>query len=181
MSLVRHASARAVKKSSPWSNVTPIIRPGVRSWLRMLDLPLPAGGRPRPPGGICAAASSDGAKKNSPDPAVRKSVAGRRPTGPATRSRIRATLRKAFNDALRHGIIPGVANPAALVRTSPPGPADRLGIRTRRTLAIHRRRPRPRHGLDRRTTRRLPRLRRRASTQPPPDAAPHGLPGHPPR
>ncbi|GAA4595871.1 tyrosine-type recombinase/integrase [Actinoplanes octamycinicus] len=60
------------------------------------------------------------AKRNSPDPAVRRSVAGRRPTGAATRSRVRATLRKAFNDALLHGIIAGVPNPAALVKTANP-------------------------------------------------------------
>lgn len=31
---MRQASARAVKKSSPWSNVTPIARPGVRGRIR---------------------------------------------------------------------------------------------------------------------------------------------------
>ncbi len=61
-------------------------------------------------------------KRNDPDAAVRRSVAGRRATGPATRSRIRATLRAAFNDALRQGIITGVPNPAALVKTSNPRP-----------------------------------------------------------
>ena len=59
-------------------------------------------------------------QRNSDDPAVRKSVAGRRPAGAATRARIRATLRKAFNAALREGTIAGVANPAALVKTPNP-------------------------------------------------------------
>lgn len=59
-------------------------------------------------------------QRNSNDPAVRKAVASRRTTGEATRARVRATLRKAFNDALREGVIAGIANPAALVKTSNP-------------------------------------------------------------
>jgi len=49
-------------------------------------------------------------------------MAGVRTTGEATRHRIRATLRKAFNDALRLEIVTGVANPAALVKTPNPRP-----------------------------------------------------------
>lgn len=60
------------------------------------------------------------AEKASPDPAVRKQVASVRPTGPATIARIRATLRKAYNDALRLGVVVGVANPASLVDTPAP-------------------------------------------------------------
>jgi integrase len=60
--------------------------------------------------------------RSSPDPAVRKNMAGVRTTGDATRHRIRATLRKAFNDALRLEIVTGVANPAALVKTPNPRP-----------------------------------------------------------
>jgi integrase len=60
------------------------------------------------------------ARRASPDPVVRRQVAGRRPTGPATIARIRASLRKAFNDALAKGIVAGVANPATLVRTPAP-------------------------------------------------------------
>jgi integrase len=60
------------------------------------------------------------AAKNSPDPDVRKTVRGIRPTGPNTRQRIRATLRKALNDALAEEIIFGT-NPATLVKT----PGDR--------------------------------------------------------
>jgi integrase len=60
--------------------------------------------------------------RQSPDPTVRKSVAGQRTTGPATRQRIRGTLRKAFNDALRLDIVSGVANPATLVKTPNPRP-----------------------------------------------------------
>jgi hypothetical protein len=58
--------------------------------------------------------------KASPDPAVRRSVARVRPTGPATRHHIRAVLRKAINDALADELIVG-SNPAGLVKT----PADR--------------------------------------------------------
>jgi integrase len=56
----------------------------------------------------------------SDDPEVRASVRGMRPTGPATCQRIRATLRKAINDALAEELMVG-ANPAALVKT----PGDR--------------------------------------------------------
>ncbi|GAA0925998.1 hypothetical protein GCM10009558_038470 [Virgisporangium aurantiacum] len=45
---------------------------------------------------------------------------GLKPTGPATTSRIRGTLRKAFNDALAKEIVSGVPNPAALVKTPNP-------------------------------------------------------------
>ncbi|BCJ64818.1 tyrosine-type recombinase/integrase [Polymorphospora rubra] len=57
------------------------------------------------------------AAKTSPDPKIRDSVKGIRPCGPATRQRIRASLRKAINDALAEEIIVGVANPATLVKT----------------------------------------------------------------
>jgi integrase len=58
------------------------------------------------------------ASKNSE---VRASVRGVRPTGPATCQRIRATLRKAINDALAEELIVGT-NPAILVKT----PGDRV-------------------------------------------------------
>ncbi len=58
--------------------------------------------------------------RTSEDPEVRDSVRGMRPTGPATCQRIRATLRKAINDALAEEVFAG-ANPAALVKT----PGDR--------------------------------------------------------
>lgn len=60
------------------------------------------------------------AAKTSPDPQVRVTVRGVRPTGPATIARVRATLRKAFNDALTKEVITGVPNPAALVKTPNP-------------------------------------------------------------
>ncbi|MET7398012.1 tyrosine-type recombinase/integrase [Dactylosporangium sp. NPDC005572] len=62
------------------------------------------------------------AAKASTDPDVRATVRGVRPTGPAMISRIRGTLRKAFNDALTKGVISGVPNPAALVKTPNPRP-----------------------------------------------------------
>ena len=55
--------------------------------------------------------------KTSPDRETRDSVRGIRPTGPATVARIRATLRKAFNDALAREVISGIPNPATLVNT----------------------------------------------------------------
>lgn len=60
------------------------------------------------------------AAKASADPQVRAGVRGVRPTGPATCQRIRATLRKALNDAIRDEILVG-ANPATFVKT----PGDR--------------------------------------------------------
>jgi integrase len=56
------------------------------------------------------------AARASGDPAVRKSVAGRRITGPATKQRIRATLRSALSDAVGadHPLI--TANPAKQIR-----------------------------------------------------------------
>lgn len=56
------------------------------------------------------------------DPAVRAGVRGVRPTGAATIARVRATLRKAFNDALRRKIVGGVTNPASLVPVANPRP-----------------------------------------------------------
>ncbi len=60
------------------------------------------------------------AAKASADEHVRASVRGVRPTGPNTCQRIRATLRKAINDALAEELIVG-SNPATLVKT----PGDR--------------------------------------------------------
>ncbi len=56
------------------------------------------------------------AARASSDPAVRKSVAGKRVTGPATKQRIRATLRSALSDAAGadHALI--TSNPAKLLR-----------------------------------------------------------------
>ncbi|MER5647313.1 site-specific integrase [Streptosporangium sp. NPDC002524] len=45
------------------------------------------------------------AAKASADPAVRASVRGQRVTGPATKQRIRATLRSALGDAQREGLV----------------------------------------------------------------------------
>src|SRR6266536_3397487 len=56
----------------------------------------------------------------SDDPQIRKTVRGVRPTGPASCQRIRATLRKALNDAITDEILVGI-NPAVHVRT----PGDR--------------------------------------------------------
>lgn len=53
-----------------------------------------------------------GARASSDPAGVRAGVRGVRLTGQATIARIRATLRKAFNDALAREIIVGVANPA---------------------------------------------------------------------
>jgi hypothetical protein len=59
--------------------------------------------------------------KASKDTEIRASVRGVRPTGPATRQRIRTILRKAVNDALAEELIVG-SNPATLVKT----PGDRV-------------------------------------------------------
>jgi integrase len=52
------------------------------------------------------------AAQTSADPAVRKSVAGRRVTGDVTKQRIRATLRAALNDVPSTGGVPLLINPA---------------------------------------------------------------------
>jgi integrase len=57
------------------------------------------------------------AAKSSDNPHDRNSVRGVRLTGPATRHGIRATLRKAINDALAEEVIAGITNPATLVKT----------------------------------------------------------------
>jgi integrase len=58
------------------------------------------------------------AAKTSTDPEVRAGVRGMRPVGPATVHRIRATLRKALNDAIRHQLLN--TTPAVQVEL-PPG------------------------------------------------------------
>ncbi|MEV6523131.1 tyrosine-type recombinase/integrase [Longispora sp. NPDC051575] len=58
------------------------------------------------------------AARESPDPMVRASVRGKKPTGPNTMIRIKATLRKALNDAIRkHRLIE--FNPASHVEIEP--------------------------------------------------------------
>jgi hypothetical protein len=64
--------------------------------------------------------------RDSHDPDVRNTVKGARPTGKATCQRIRASLRKALNDAIAEGIIVG-PNPATLVRTPATGPYRSCG------------------------------------------------------
>lgn len=54
------------------------------------------------------------AARESPDPAVRASVRGRRPTGPVTKQRIRATIRTVLADAEREHLVS--FNAAALVK-----------------------------------------------------------------
>jgi integrase len=59
--------------------------------------------------------------KSHPDPAIRATVKGIRPTGPATCQRIRATLRKALNDAITARWI--TFNPAAHIEMAEAGRA----------------------------------------------------------
>jgi hypothetical protein len=59
----------------------------------------------------------------STDPEVRAAVRGMRPVGPATLHRIRATLRKALNDAIRQQLI--THNPAVHVELPPRGDPSR--------------------------------------------------------
>lgn len=74
------------------------------------------------------AIESNGAKirlsQASRDAAVRASVRGLRPAGPSTCQRIRATLRKALNDAIAEGLI--ATNPATHVRMRRAGSAGPL-------------------------------------------------------
>lgn len=70
------------------------------------------------------------AARTSSDPAVRASVRGKRPLTPASRQRLRATARKALNDAIRthhRGLLP--YNPAAYLEL-PTGKAPRPRIWT---------------------------------------------------
>jgi integrase len=59
--------------------------------------------------------------RTSSDPALRALARYRRPVGPTSLHRIRATLRAALNDAMRQQLI--VLNPAGLLKLPPPGKA----------------------------------------------------------
>jgi len=71
--------------------------------------------------------------RQSDDPRIRATVTGARTTGPATMHRIRATLRKALNDAIRTRLIE--FNPAAHVEL-PPGTRPKARVWT--ANAVHR-------------------------------------------
>ena len=62
-----------------------------------------------------------GEYRASSDPALRALARYRRPVGPTSLHRIRATLRAALNDAMRQELI--TLNPAALLKLPPPGKA----------------------------------------------------------
>lgn len=77
--------------------------------------------------GIAVENARIGAAHSSDDPAVRKSVAGKRETGPATMQRIRATLRSALGEASTSDQPLIAVNPAKAVRLkAPPRPTPRV-------------------------------------------------------
>lgn len=99
----------------------------------------------------------------------------RRVTGPATRLRIKATLRSALNDAIGQQIL--TFNPAAHVELDPVRKQKALVWTDARVAKVGAdgREALPRHGLDARTDRHVPRLPRGEPAVR--DVAPDRLPG----
>jgi hypothetical protein len=111
------------------------------------------------------------AARDSDDPMVRGSIKGERLTMPATMTRIKATLRKALNDAVeKHRLID--FNPAIHAET-PTYDRQSLDPTRDHPMAVQRLHSQPSHGLDPRAGRPVSRLRPGARPGPVP-AVPAG-------